>query len=113
MKPKAIRLPEDLLHVVKFAVKKEKLDEPTTIRKFLRLAAEKYVADGYARGEIGLREAADILEVTPRAALELFWDMGITGNVGAAETLQSIAYAEKQISIARRRTVTSEKLTRP
>jgi len=45
MKAKALRLPDTLLEVVKSAEKKEKLDEPTTLRKFLRLGAEKYVAD--------------------------------------------------------------------
>jgi len=79
MRAKAIRLPDNLLDAVKFAEKREKLDEPTTLRKFLRLGAEKYVADSYARGGISLREAAKVLDLTTREALELFLDMGITG----------------------------------
>jgi len=74
--------------------KREKIDEPTTLRKFLRLGAEKYVADSYARGEVTLREAANILDVTTRYALELFWDMGLTGNVGAGETIWIIQYSQ-------------------
>ena len=95
MKAKALRLPDNLLDAVKFAEKKEKLDEPTTIRKFLRLGAEKYLADSYARGDISLREAARVLDITTRDALELFWDMGITGNLDAGKALKAISFAQK------------------
>ena len=90
MKAKALRLPDSLLEAVRFAGKKERLDEPTTLRKFLRLGAEKYVGGLYAHGDTTLREAADVLNIPPREALELFWDMGITGNVGASETLAPV-----------------------
>lgn len=97
MKAKALRLPDNLLHAVKFAEKREKIDEPTTLRKFLRLGAEKYIADSYARGEISIREAAEVLDITARETLELLWDMVITGNVGADETLKSISIVEKKV----------------
>ena len=96
MRAKALRLPDNLMDAIKFAEKREKLDEPTTLRKFLRLGAEKYVGDSYARGEVTLREAAEILDVTTRDALDLFWDLGLTGNVGAGETLRSLAFVEKK-----------------
>jgi len=98
MKAKALRLPDNLLDAVKFAERKEKLDEPTTIRKFLRLGAEKYVADSYSRGEISLREAAKVLDIPTREALELFWDMGITGNLDAGDTLRAISFIQKELS---------------
>jgi hypothetical protein len=98
MKAKALRLPDSLLEAVRFAEKKEKLDEPTTLRKFLRLGAEKYVGDSYARGDISLREAAEVLDVPVREALELFWDMGITGNVDADKAFKSISFAQKMSS---------------
>ena len=98
MKAKALRLPDNLLDAVKFAERKEKLDEPTTIRKFLRLGAEKYVADSYSRGEISLREAAKVLDIPTREALELFWDMGITGNLDAGDTLKAISFIQKELS---------------
>ncbi|RPI33970.1 MAG: hypothetical protein EHM54_10085 [Nitrospiraceae bacterium] len=98
MKAKALRLPDNLLDAVKFAERKEKLDEPTTIRKFLRLGAEKYVADSYSRGEISLREAAKVLDIPTREALELFWDMGITGNLDAGDTLKAISFVQKELS---------------
>lgn len=94
MRAKALRLPDNLLHAVKFAEKKEKLDEPTTLRKFLRLGAEKYVADSYERGDISLREAANVLDITTREALDIFWDMGISGNVDADKTLKAIKLVE-------------------
>lgn len=96
MKAKALRLPDNLLDAVKFAEKKEKLDEPTTIRKFLRLGAEKYVGDNYVRGDVSLREAADVLDITVRETLELFWDMGIAGNIDADKTLKAISFVEKK-----------------
>lgn len=98
MKAKALRLPDNLLDAVKFAERKEKLDEPTTIRKFLRLGAEKYVADSYSRGEISLREAAKVLDIPAREALELFGDMGISGNLDATDTLKSISFVQKELS---------------
>ena len=98
MKPKALRLPEDLLVTVKYAEKKERLDEPTTLRKFLRLGAEKYMADCYSRGEISLREAAEILSVPTREALEMFWDLGVTGNVGAEEAMLAISRVKRRQS---------------
>ena len=96
MRAKAIRLPDNLLDAVKFAEKREKLDEPTTLRKFLRLGAEKYVADSYARGGISLREAAKVLDLTTREALELLMDMGITGNVDADKALKAISFARRK-----------------
>ena len=95
MRAKALRLPDNLLHAVKFAEKKEKLDEPTALRKFLRIGAEKYVADSYGRGDISLREAADALDLTTREALELLWDMGIPGNVDADKSLKALKLVEK------------------
>lgn len=95
MKAKALRLPDNLLDAVKFAEKRERLDEPTTLRKFLRLGAEKYVGDSYARGDISLREAAKVLDITAHETLELFWDMGIAGNVDADMALKAISFAEK------------------
>jgi len=98
MKAKALRLPDNILDAVKFAERKEKLDEPTTIRKFLRLGAEKYVADSYSRGEISVREAAKVLDITTREVLELFWDMGITGNLDAGDTLKAISFVQEKLS---------------
>jgi len=100
MKAKALRLPENLLEAVKFAVKKERLDEPTTLRKFLRLGAEKYLGDHYARGDISLREAAEVLDLPVRETLELFWDMGISGNVDAGRAFKAISFAKEQSSKA-------------
>lgn len=91
MKAKALRLPDDVLVAVRFAGKKEKIDEATTLRKLLRIGAERYVAECYSRGEVTLREAAAILGVCPREALNLFWDMGIGGNVGAEEAMKAIS----------------------
>lgn len=93
---RTLRIPDNLLDAIKFVEKKEKLDEPTTLRKFLRIGVEKYVSDGYARGEISLRDAARVLDIPVRDTLELFWDMGVSGNVSAEETLKAFSIIEKQ-----------------
>lgn len=98
MRAKALRLPDNLLDAVRFAEKREKLDEPNTLRKFLRLGAEKYVCDSYAHGDISIREAANVLDITVRETLELFLDMGITGNVNADRSLKAISFVEKKIA---------------
>ena len=59
------------------------------------IGAEKYMRELYSHGEISLREAAAVLDMPARDVLELFWDMGISGNVGAEETLRAISVAEK------------------
>jgi len=95
MRAKALRLPDRILDIARFAEKRDKTDEPTILRKFLSLGAEQYVARCYARGEVSLREAAAVLAVSSRQALELFWDMGISGNVGAEETVRALSTLEK------------------
>lgn len=57
---------------------------------------EKYVGDSYARGDISLRETANVLDMTVRETLELFWDMGITGNIDADKALKAISFVEKK-----------------
>ena len=63
--------------------------------------AEKYVGDIYAHGDISLREAAEVLDLPLREALEFFWDMGISGNVDADKAFKAISLAEKKSSKTR------------
>ena len=56
---------------------------------------EKYIGDGYARGELTLREAAKALNITLSEALDLFLDMGISGNLDADKVFKSITFVEK------------------
>jgi hypothetical protein len=95
MKAKAIRLPQDLLDALKYTEKKEKLDEPTVLRKLLRLGTERYVGTLYARGEITLWDASRVLKLPLRETLEIFLDMGIAGNVSAAQAMKAIAFLKK------------------
>ena len=93
MKAKAWRLPDDVVVAVKYAEKKERLDQPTLVRKFLRMGTERYVAECYSRGEVSLRQAAEVLDLSPRETLDLLWNMGIRGNVGADLVVKSIRAA--------------------
>lgn len=90
MKAKAIRLPENLLDAVSFVEEKEKIDEPTALRKLLKMGIENYVVELYSKGELTLREVAKILNVSLREAMEIIWQSGVKGNVKAAQTLRSL-----------------------
>jgi hypothetical protein len=92
MKAKSIRLPQELLDTVKYAGEKEKLDEPTALRKLLKLGAERYVGALYRKGEMTLRDAAHVLGLPLRDTMELLLDMGIAGNVSAAQAWKSLDY---------------------
>jgi len=39
-----------------------------------------------------------VLDIPTREALELFWDMGITGNLDAGDTLKAISFVQKKLS---------------
>jgi predicted HTH domain antitoxin len=93
MKAKAIRLPENLLDAVSFVEEKEKIDEPTALRKLLKMGIENYVVELYSKGDLTLREVAKILNVSLREAMEIIWQSGVKGNVKAAQALRSLGVA--------------------
>jgi len=61
------------------------------------MKTKKYGADSYERGDFVLREAAGVLDMTTRETLDLFWDMGITGNVNADKTFKAISFVQKKL----------------
>lgn len=98
MKAKAIRLPENLLDAVSFVEEKEKIDEPTALRKLLKMGIENYVVELYSKGELTLREVAKILNVSLREAMEIIWQSGVKGNVKAAQALRSLGAIGKYVT---------------
>jgi len=54
------------------------------------LAIARYVARLYTEGELTLREAAALLELPLRHAIDRLWRLGATGNVTAAQNLRTM-----------------------
>ncbi|MBI3990001.1 MAG: hypothetical protein HY347_10345 [candidate division NC10 bacterium] len=55
---------------------------------------ERDLAERYRRGEVSLREAAEVLGCPPREVLELLWNLGVQGNVTAVQTLAALTTAK-------------------
>ena len=75
-------------------MKKEGLDEEGAIKKIIRLGITDYVLDLYQKGELTLREVAEVLNLTLRDALELVEEKA-GGNVSAEEQVKAIELARK------------------
>ncbi len=56
----------------------------------MRIGFESYVGNLYRLGRISLREAARALCISQSEALDIFLDMGIKGNVDAADVIASL-----------------------
>ncbi|GMV42006.1 MAG: hypothetical protein AMXMBFR64_37220 [Myxococcales bacterium] len=90
MTVRSIRLSDDLETAVDFVSRRERIEKSQTLRKLAAMGFERYVADLYAGGHVTLREATALLNTTLREALERFEDMGVRGNVGAADVLAGL-----------------------
>ncbi len=90
MKAKALRLPDPLLHGVAWVSGRERSDWSETLRRLVWLGLERDLAERYRRGELSLREAARILQRPLRDILETFWQLGVSGNIAAAQALRTL-----------------------
>lgn len=68
----------------------EHIEESAAMRKLLYLGIERYLAERYRAGEITLREMARRMGTSLSEALDLLQRLGIPGNVGAADALESL-----------------------
>jgi hypothetical protein len=78
------------LHGVEWIRRKEGSEISDTLRRLVRLGLEPDLAERYRRSEVTLREAAAVLERPLRETLENFWQLGVTGNVTAAQALAAL-----------------------
>ncbi len=67
----------------------EGLDASSATRKLLKMGLELYVAQLYAAGELTIREAASLLQLPLREAVEELGRLVVPGNVTAAEDLDA------------------------
>jgi len=90
MKTKTLRLPEALEDAVREVGSAEHIEESAAMRKLLALGYERYLADQYRVGAITLGDLAARTHMSHSQALDLLQRLGISGNVGAADTLVSL-----------------------
>ena len=94
MKTKTLRIPDELASAVRDVGSTEHIEESAAMRKLLYLGYERYLADRYRAGGITLREMAGRMGVSLSEALDMLQRLGISGNVGAADTLESLQSME-------------------
>jgi hypothetical protein len=87
MKVRSIRVPDDIDKAIEYVSRMEKTQ---SLRKLARLGFEYYVATNYHNGKLSLRAAAKLLRLSLSEAIDLFAEMGVKGNIGARDVLQSL-----------------------
>lgn len=90
MTTKTLRLPDNLAAAVRDIGTREHIEESTAMRKLLSMGYEIYVAEQYRAGRISLRDAARRMGTSLSEALDALQRLGISGNVTADDTLQSL-----------------------
>jgi predicted HTH domain antitoxin len=90
MKVKSMRISEDIEKSIEYVSQKEKIEKTQSLRKLARLGFEYYVTKSYNEGKITLREAAQLLNLTLTETIDLLAEMGVTGNIGAHDVLESL-----------------------
>jgi hypothetical protein len=91
MTTKTLRLPDNLVAAVHDVGVTEHVEESTALRKLLHLGYELYLAEQYRAGRLSLRDVARRLGAPLGDTLDALQRLGISGNVSAADTLQSLA----------------------
>ena len=89
MKVRSMRVPEDIDRAIKYVSNAEKIENTQSLRKLARLGFELYVAKNYQNGEITLREASELLNLTP-SETDLLSKMGVKGNIRSSDVLSSL-----------------------
>jgi len=90
MKVRSMRVPEDIDRAIRYVSKAEKIENTQSLRKLARLGFESYVAKNYQSGQITLREAAELLNLSLSETLDLLSQMGVRGNIHAGDVLASL-----------------------
>ena len=90
MKVRSMRVPEDIDRAIQYVSNAEKIENTQSLRKLARLGFELYVAKNYQNGEITLREASELLNLTTSETIDLLGRMGVTGNIRSGDVLDSL-----------------------
>jgi predicted HTH domain antitoxin len=92
---KTVRLPKELLEVVRHRARQEKIDESTAIRQLLALGAENYAVELFRHGRITLSEAAGLAGVTVRQMIDVLQTHGIRGNVRLDQQQKALEFVKE------------------
>ncbi len=90
MKVKSIRIPDDIDQAINYVSQLEKIEKTQSLRKLARIGFEYYVAKNYKEGKITLRDASDLLKLNLSEAMDLLAEMGVKGNIRAADVYASL-----------------------
>ncbi|OGF61963.1 MAG: hypothetical protein A2Y62_20790 [Candidatus Fischerbacteria bacterium RBG_13_37_8] len=90
MKVKSVRLTDELEKAVELVSKMEKIEASQSLRKIAKIGFEYYIARAYEKGRLTLREAAEMLNLTLIETLNLFLEIGITGNIDSKKTYECL-----------------------
>ncbi len=90
MKVKSIRIPDDIDQAINYVSQLEKIEKTQSLRKLARIGFEYYVAKNYKEGRITLRDASDLLKLSMSEAMDLLAEMGVKGNIRAADVYASL-----------------------
>ena len=95
MSVRSIRITEDIEAAIRYVAEREHAEQAQILRKLARMGFAAYVADQYRAGEVSLREAAGLLDVTPWDALDRLAALGATGNATAESVLAGLDTLEE------------------
>ena len=74
-------------------MRKNGFDEEGAIKRIINLGVQDYVADLYRYGEISIREAADILQLSFRQTFEIL-EKKVGGNVEYEQEINALKLAK-------------------
>lgn len=85
-----MRIPDDIDQAINYVSQLEKIEKTQSLRKLARIGFEYYVAKNYKEGRITLRDASDLLKLSLSEAMDLLAEMGVKGNIRAADVYASL-----------------------
>lgn len=102
MAVKSLRIPPELLKVIRHRAASERLDESNATRQLIQLGAEEYAVRLYRDGKATLDQAADLAGVPVREMLEILWAHGVSGNVTLRQHRTALEHLRKAKRSSRR-----------
>ena len=61
----------------------------------MKKGLEREMAELYAKGQVSLREGAEVLALPVREYMEFMWQLGVPGNISTAQALEGWDAVEK------------------
>lgn len=91
MKVRSLRIPQDIEQAIEYVSEVEKTEKTQSLRKLARLGFEYYVAKAYGDGRVTLRDASVLLKLTLSETIDVFFELGVKGNIRASDVLESLS----------------------